>query len=151
MSQFKFSTGTKINPILALLVAVVFMFSLFWLAKGVFTILSFAFPVMLIATAIINYRVLLGFGKWVLNALKINPAIGIVIILFTIFAYPIVGLFLLFKALGTRGVKGDPTDAEEPIEGEYIKFEKVEEDDFLDLSELKKSKEKIQNNYNDLF
>ncbi len=150
MSQYKFSTG-KFNPIVGLLMGVLFMVGLFWLAKGIFTILSWAFPVMIIATAIINYRVILGFGKWVLNALKINPMIGIVIVLFSFLAYPLVGMFLLFKALASRGSGREQVIAEE-VQGEYINYEEVEvEEDFLSLDDIKKEKEAVQDKYSDLF
>ncbi len=133
---------------------VVFVFALlalYWLAKGVFTILTWAFPIMLIATAVINYRVLLGYGRWVVDNFKRSPIIGIVIAILTVMAYPFVGLFLLYRAISSKSKPEEP-NPKEAVAGDYIKYEKVEqEEDFLDLSDIEKSKPEIKNRYDELF
>lgn len=149
MSTYKSFTIGRTNPFLALLFLFIIMFSLFWVAKGIYSLLSLVFPVMIIATAIINYRVLFGFGKWLLQTLRSNPLMGIAAIVFTVVAHPLVGAYLLFRAISTRGEKS-VEEQHELKKGEYIQYEEVE-DDFLDLSEIKKSGEEVDNKYKDLF
>lgn len=149
MSAYKTFTIGRTNPFLALLFLFIIMFGLFWVAKGIYTLLSLIFPVMIIATAIVNYRVLINFGKWVWGTLRSNPLMGIAVIIFAIMAHPIVGAYLLFKAVATRG-EDNQEDSKELKRGEYIEYEEVE-DDFLDLSDIKKSGEEVDNKYKDLF
>jgi hypothetical protein len=104
---------------------------------------------MIIAAAIINYRVLFGFGKWILNTLRSNPLMGVAAVVFSIVAHPLVGAYLLFRAITTRGER-DVEENKGLKQGEYIQYEEVE-DDFLDLSEIKKSGEEVENKYKDLF
>ena len=151
MSNFKSYNLGKTNPLMILVVFVFALFALFWLAKGVFTILTWAFPIVFIATAVINYRVLLGYGRWAVDCFKRNPIFGIVVAVLTIMAYPFVGLFLLYRAISSKPGK-DVVSADQINKGDYIKYEEIEQDeDFLDLSEIEKSKEEIKNRYDDLF
>ncbi len=145
----RFINVGRVNPLYALLVLVAIFLGLYWIAKGVFTILSWAFPVMIIAAAVINYKVILGYGKWILETLKKNPIAGILAVLFSLLAYPLVGMFLLFKAIVSKKI--NTLDNNPPAQGEYIKYEDVEEEDFLDLKELKKAQQKVDNTYKDLF
>lgn len=145
MSSRKIYEVTKLNPFVFLLILVLFIMSLFWLTKGLLKILSFIAPVLLIGALIVNYRVVLGYGKWISDSLKRNPLFGILAIIFTIIGFPIVSAFLFVRALLSKGVGTSSVRKR----GEYIKYEKVDED-FLDLSELKEHKKKIDNDYNDI-
>ena len=65
----------------------------------------------------------------------------------TVLAHPLVGGYLLFRAITSKssaGVAGRIKSAE------FIQYEEVNED-FLDLSDIKKSKDQIDNKYKDLF
>ena len=147
MSNYRtFSLG-RINPLVALLTFVMIIITLFWLAKGVLTLLSWAFPVVIIATAIINHRVILGYGRWVWDNFKSSPIRGLVIAAFTVLAHPIVGFYLLFRAISS---KSEGNQNRQIRKGEFIEYEEVNED-FLDLSDIKKSKDQIDNKYKDLF
>ncbi len=151
MTRIKSYNLGKTNPLMFLVVFVLALFAIYWLAKGVFTILTWAFPIVLIATAIINYRVLLGYGRWVIDNIKRSPVIGIVIALLTVLAYPFVGLFLLYRAISSKS-KSEQTKSNKSSKGDYIKYEEVDKDeDFLDLSELEESKQEIKNRYDELF
>lgn len=150
MSNFKVFTLGRTNPFIVLAILFVVMFSLVWIVKGLYSLLALAFPFLMIATAIINYRVILGFGKWMLNLFKSNPLMGVLAVLFTLIAHPLVAGFLLLRALGTRGQKG-AEDYYDLKKGQYVSYEEVEEEDFLDLSDVKQSKAEIDNKYKDLF
>lgn len=151
MTRFKSYNLGKTNPLMFLVAFVFALLAIYWLAKGVFTILTWAFPIMVIATAVINYRVLLGYGRWVIDNFKRSPIFGIVIAVLTLMAYPFVGLFLLYRAISSKS-KQEQQHRSESSQGDYIKYEEVEqEEDFLDLSEIEKSKEEIENRYDEFF
>ena len=147
MSGFKTYTLGRTSPLMALLAFALIIMFLYWLAKGVFTLLAWAFPVMIIVTAIINYKVILGFGRWIWDSFKRNPIMGLGLTAFSVIAHPFVGLYLLFRAISS---KSDTTKTFKALKGDFIAYEEVE-DDFLDLSEIKKSKKNIDDKYNDLF
>ena len=145
MSSRKIYEFSKMNPFVLLLIFVSIIMIIFWIAKGLLKILSFVAPFLLIAAIIVNHRVVLGYGKWIVGSVKRNPLFGIIAIVFTVIGFPIVAAFLLIRALSSKGV--DPTF--EFRKGEYIQYEEVN-DDFLDLSELKEHKKKLDNDYNDV-
>ncbi len=139
---------SRVNPLFLLLGVAVFFVALFWLAKGVFTLLSWVFPAFLIGALIINYRVVLGYVKWLFSSLKRNPVFGIIAIVLSVVGIPFVSVFLFMRALASRGM--DQAAASPTKIGNYIPYEEVEED-FLDLSEIEAHKKSIDNEYNDVF
>ena len=147
MSAYRSYTLNRTNPfvLLAVLIGVIILLS--WIAKGIFKILTLALPFVLIATAIINYRVLLGYGRWLGTTLRNNPIFGILAFLFTIFFFPIVAGYLLLKAIGSKG--DESYSQTKAIPGEYISYEEVNED-FLDLSDVTDKKKDLDNEFKDV-
>lgn len=135
---------TKANPIVLLVGFAFIVIMLFWVAKSVFSLLSWISPVVFLAAVVINYKVVLGYGKWLIGSVKRNPIFGIVAILFSIIGFPVVSIFLLLRALATRGVSNPMKDTA------FTPYEEVQ-DDFLDLSEIKQYEKKVDNNYKDVF
>lgn len=146
MARYRTYGVGRVNPLVALLVFFGIMMMLYWVAKGIFTILSATFPFVLIATAFVNHRVVLDYLSWIRGLLKSNTVLGILAVIFTIIAHPLVAGYLLYKAIRTRKSKG----ANKPrVSGEYIEYEEVA-DDFLDLSDVKNKEREIRNKYEDL-
>lgn len=139
---------SKVNPLLLLLGVALFFVTLFWIAKGIFTLLSWVFPAFLIGAVILNYRVVLGYLKWLLSSLRRNPVFGIVAIVLSVIGIPFVSVFLFMRALATRGMRDDTSHTSVP--GEYISYEEVD-DDVLDLPEVRSRQEGRDNEYNDVF
>lgn len=139
---------SRINPLFLLLGVAVFFVALFYLAKGIFTLLSWAFPVFLVGALILDYKVVLGYVKWLFNSLKSNPVFGIVATVLTVLGIPFVSVFLFLRALASRGM--DPGVAVKNTQGDYIPYEEVE-DDFLDLTQIEAQKKNIDNEYSDVF
>ena len=95
-----------------------------------------------------NYRVVLGYIKWLFSSLKRNPVFGIVAIVLSVVGIPFVSVFLFLRALASRGIdKGVESMTKE---GDYIPYQEVEED-FLDLSQIEAHKKSIDNEYSDVF
>lgn len=141
--QFQF---TRINPFVLLIGFVLIIGLLFWIAKGIFKLFAMAAPVFLLAALVINYKVVLGYGRWLIGTFKRNPWFGLAAGLFTFFGFPLVAVFLLVRAITSKGLH----EAIQNREGSFDEYEEVS-DDFLDISEVKERKKRMDNDYNDVF
>lgn len=134
----------------SLLLIIGLFIGVFWLASKALAMLSAIAPIMLIIAAVLNYSVIIDYGKFVYNRLKSNLVFGIILVLFTIIGFPLVSAFLLYKAWKTRrfGKSEDGTN-----ESVFQEFEEVENEDFLELPDLDAPpKEKSsQNKYDQYF
>jgi len=138
---------SRVNPLFLLLGVAVFFVALFWIAKGIFTLLSWMFPVFLVGALILNYRVVLGYVKWLFSSLKRNPVFGIIALVLSVIGIPFVSVFLFLRALSSRGM--EQAQGSTPKPGDYIPYEEIDED-FLDLSEIEAHKQSMDNEYTDI-
>ena len=127
-----------LGPIFSILLFVLFFVALFFLARVVFEILSYAAPVMLIAALIIDYKVVTGYLQWIGGLFRRNVLYGIGATLLSILGFPVVSAFLLGKALFKRKVKQVRNDMEERRQGEFVEYEELESDipEVLELPEM---------------
>ena len=137
------------NPfgsITSLLVMAAVIIGLFFVAKGIFNLLAWAAPVLLIITLILDHKVILDFGAWLVKLLKTNVLNGIIAVLFVVFAFPLVAGFLFSKAVLKRQSKGMRRMFEEQQRAtqentafdsniEDIEFEELDIDDVPEKSE----------------
>lgn len=135
--------------------AIIGLIILFWLAKGVFYILNIAAPFLLIITLIMNYKVVLGFGSWLLDLLKKDIIVGLLASVGTVVFFPVVSAYLFGKMLLLRKVnkmKSDYTDQSYNIKDDYTSYEEVDEIEIPPL-ELPKKFENLNkpNNYDKFF
>ncbi len=98
--SFSFNSGG--NPLgtivgLALLIGVLYL--LFKLAAFAFRILWYAAPFLLIATLIINRKVVIDYIRLISGLFKRNTLWGGAAIAFTVIAFPLVSLYLFGKAM----------------------------------------------------
>jgi hypothetical protein len=143
-----------------LLILAVFFGALFFLAKGVFWLLSWVAPVLLIITLIVDHKVVTDFLKFVWKLLNENTLMGVLAVLLIFFGYPIVAGYLFFKAMGKRTIK-KAYEKVEKQQNTYTEYEEVVEDDsFLELPPLQKRPEapkqersnpSSSNQYDDMF
>ena len=113
------------NTILAIIAMLVGMVVLFWVAKSIFTLLAFIAPVLLVITLFINHRIVLNYGKWVLNLLKTNTLMGVVATLLTIIGFPVVSFLLFGRALLQRKVNKMAGGMFEGDKEEYADYQEV--------------------------
>ena len=132
-----YSTG---NTIINLIIFVAFILVLFWLARSVFTILSWLAPFMLIVALILDYKVVLNYIKTLWRWLRYKTLIGVVAVLFTIFGFPLVSAYLLVRAIASRQSRKSFGDNSPPHE--FIDYEEIEEE-ILDLPDLNRAKEEL--------
>ncbi len=90
----------------ALGVIVLFVF-LYYLFKGIFWVLSWVAPVLLVAALILNYKVVLNYVQFVLGLFRTNILMGLLLSIFTVVGFPIVAAGLFFVALTKRKVLKD--------------------------------------------
>ncbi len=145
----------RFNGIIGFAFMVMIFVGLFFLAKGVFTVLSWVAPVLIIGALIINYRTVLNFIKYMWALLKRNPLGGILGIVLSVIGFPILSGFLFGKAILDRKVKKISQEYQTRKEGEFVEFEEVIRDDFdteLHLPPIQKAPQpKDDNEYKDLF
>ena len=141
-------------PIILILIAV--FVALWFVAKSIFTLLAWVAPVLLIAAAVINYKVVLSYGTFLLNLLKRNPVMGIVGVLMSFFFYPVVSLFLLGKALLYRKVDTLKKEFEAKqgggaTDGDFVEYEEIELPKEKPLELPRRPLQEKQNEYEELF
>lgn len=138
------------NSIGSILVMVFVFIALYWVATGLFKILTAAAPFLLIAALIINHNVVINYGKWLWNLLLKNPLMGIAGIALSFFGFPIIAGFLLAKALIYRKVDKLKKTVEKEKYGEFTDYEEVEEEPEIRLElpnfEKPRPKPKAKNN-----
>jgi hypothetical protein len=143
----------KNNPfqlILGVIFIILFFVGLVWIAKGIFSLLALVAPILLIATAVINYRILVEYVKFVFRLFKENILFGILAVLLTVVAFPLVAAFLFAKALLHRKVKQIEKKMESS-KGEFIEYEEVVEEKEPEQLILKEPAKKKDNRYDNLF
>lgn len=145
----------KGNGIFGFIFLVLLLVGLFFLARGIFTILSWAAPVLIIGALIINYRTVINYFKFILSLLKRSALTGIIAILLSIIGFPILSGVLFGKAILDRKMRRLKQTYIEREEGEFVQHEEVikrQPEEKLDLPPFEKPQpEKKVNRYEDLF
>jgi hypothetical protein len=139
---------------MGLIIVILFFVALFFIARGIFNILAWAAPVLIVAAVLINYKTVLGFLKYLWDLLRRNPLMGILGVILTIIGFPIVCGFLFGKAILDRRIDRYQKAIQRHREGELIDYEDVTErevrSDVLELDPLS-AKEDPKNTYDDFF
>ncbi|GJM32200.1 MAG: hypothetical protein DHS20C18_12010 [Saprospiraceae bacterium] len=147
--------GNPSSSITGVILMVFFLIALFYLARIVFQILYFLAPVMLIATLIIDYKVVWSYLQWMGRLLKNNPLLGVGAIVLNVLCFPLITAFLLGKALLKRKVKQVRNEVERNKEGEFVEFEEIVDEPPLILPEFEEKPRQTRrarnNDYEDLF
>jgi len=139
----------------------------YMVVKGVFTLLFWLSPILLVAGVTIDPKGALNISKSFLNLSKKNPLIPIGIVILSALWFPVVpgvigaltGSFLLSKYFVKKKIKkvfNQHTPQENP-EGseEFVEYEEInEEENFLTLPQVEPKKEpqtKTNNEYDNMF
>ncbi|MBK8388393.1 MAG: hypothetical protein IPL23_03505 [Saprospiraceae bacterium] len=154
----EFSFGGKNNPLGsfgAIIGIIAVMLLLFFIVKGLFMILSFVAPVLLILALFFDYTVVTDYFKFIGKLFKEKPLFGVLASILTVVGYPVVSGFLFFKAFARKSLKSAVKKAEEAQRPKYSEYEEVkEEEEFLTLPRVEKESVKAKkndNDYEDLF
>jgi hypothetical protein len=133
--QFGGNNKSPFQGIVGIVVGILFLFALFYFVQFLFKILWFLLPVIVIATAIIDYKVILNYFGWIGKLFKSNALAGLAMSALTIIGAPVVALFLLGKALLRKKIKDVQTEAEVRQNGEFVEYEELDSET-MDLPPL---------------
>ncbi len=160
MSQNRSSAG-----IFARIIPLLFFMVMIWvLVAAVSTAVKIlyswlAIPLLIIAL-FLNYSVVTDFFGGLIQGIKEDTGKGLLKAGAVAIGYPFVFAYLALKAWTKRALgskRPSVRETKDGKKGDYIKYEEVqEEEDFLDLEDLDKVKEKVKqthsnNEYDDLF
>ena len=143
-------TGSLLGIVMIVGVAMVAWFMI----SGIFKILTWVAPILLIATLVLKWTVVVDYGKFILSTFKDSPGKGLLYGIGTFLGFPLVVAYLFFKALTLSQVEKRFGKKET----KYAEFEEVEEqevddEDFLDLPDIEQAepiKRSSSNEYEDL-
>ncbi len=148
----------RANGIAGFVLMVLVFVALFFLAKGVFTVLSWIAPVLLLAALLIHYRTITNYLKFILSLLRRNPLGGIIAVVLSVIGFPILSGVLFGKAILDRKVKKLQQQYQAREQSEYVEFEEItrkpEQDKRIELPPLEsqpRQKDNKDNRYEDLF
>ncbi|WP_367391370.1 hypothetical protein [Lewinella sp. LCG006] len=133
--QFGGNNKSPFQGIVGIVVGILFLFALFFFVQILFKILWFLLPVIVIATAVIDYKVILNYFGWIGKLFKNNALAGLAMSALTIIGAPVVALFLLGKALLRKKIKDVQTEAELRQNGEFVEYEELDSET-MDLPPL---------------
>lgn len=154
MARRQRSSAGMVGGIIFLLFMLLMGYIVFKAVSGVYAILAFVAPFLLIMALVLNHTVVTDFFKGLIKTLKQDTGKGLIYTAGTVIGYPFVAAWLAFRAYTKRGSKRK----KEPVakeDKEYIKYEEVEDEDFLELPDLEEVKQKPSSSsdgsYDDLF
>ena len=116
------------QAVIGLVVMAFVIYAVFFLFKSIFHILAWASPFLFIAALIVNHKVVLSYGKLLIGLLQRNLVTGIIAILLTIFAFPIVAALLLGFALMNRKAENFIAQEKQQREGIPTDFREISSD-----------------------
>lgn len=149
--QFGGSSNSPFKGLIGIAVAIFFFIALFWFMQFLFNLLWMALPVIIIATAIIDYKVILNYFSWVGRLFRGNWLAGLLVGILTIVGAPIVASFLLGKALLKKKANKIHDEVKRRQEGEFVNYEELENETLeLPRIEMQVPKEK-ESGYDDMF
>lgn len=142
------SKKSPFGGVASLLLIVLAFVGMFWLAGKVFSFLAILSPVLLIGAAILDYKVIINYVKYVFGLFSTNIILAIGLVLLTVWAFPVVCVFLLVKAYASYKLKSIRNKNEELTPYEEVE---VVDEDFLELPNIEKSKKQESSDYEQLF
>ncbi len=147
--------SVRSNGIFGFIFLLLLLVGLFFLAKGIFTILLWLSPFLIVGSLILNYKTILNYFKFIISLLHRNTLAGIIVIILSVVAFPVLSGILFGKAIIDRKVRRLQRAHEAGEASEYVDYEEVikpgrKED--LELPPLDKSQaQKKENRYENLF
>lgn len=126
---FKVSSS---NLLVTFFMIVAFFVVFYYAFKAFAWLAGLLMPIIIIATLIIDYKVVIDYFKWLGKLVKDNPVIGIVAIILSFLGSAFVSVFLLSKAIFKKKMKQITEqrfpNQQQTQEGEFVDFEEVDSD-----------------------
>ena len=155
-TYYKTRSNGPFGSIIALVMFVLFFVALYYVASFVFSLLWYVAPVLIIATLVMDHKIVTDYIEWIWNKIKVNPIFGISMVALTVFCFPIVAGYLFSKLLVKRKITKMTQAFEQRKEGEFVEYEEVESEPIQPVELPKaepppKVKQQPGNKYDDLF
>lgn len=138
---------SSLNPLFSVLIFLAVVIGIFFAAQFIYKILLWASPVLLLLTFIFDYRVPINFVKLLIAFTRQNLIAGIFFIVLSVIFFPVISLFLLFKAMFNKKVKKFTDQVTQENES-FVPYEEVEDEPLITVP--RKDTEK-RYNYDKLF
>lgn len=129
---------------------ILFLVGIYMLIQGIYTLLYYASPFLLIGALIFDHKSVINYGKWILKMLQNNILFGLGIILLNVFAFPFVCAFLFAKSLFKKKIRDINKEMEEEKPGDFIEFEEIKTET-LELPPMKKKEPQKRTNDTDSY
>jgi hypothetical protein len=137
MIVFSSRNNSPFGGLGCLIFGILGLVALFYILRGLYFLLWWAAPVLFALALILNWRLVAETGKSFIRLLQHRPLSGILLALISIFAFPLLALYLFLAALGGRrmaqatGRFGAPfnaggRNAQPQPEDEFVEFEEIE-------------------------
>ncbi|MEO6131522.1 MAG: hypothetical protein ABIQ02_06715 [Saprospiraceae bacterium] len=147
--------SVKGNGIFGIIFMVLFFVALFFIAKGIFTILLWLSPVLFIGALIINHKTVWNYLKFLLSLVQRHVLAGIIAIILSVIGFPVLSGVLFGKAFFDRKMRRLHQAHTSRESSEFVDYEEVIKParrSDLELPPLeKKEPEKKDNRYEKLF
>lgn len=136
------NNNNPLNSIWSLIILALVLVGIFVLARFVFRILYFLSPFLLIATAIIDHKVIVNYAKWLIDMIRRNTLLGIGATVLSLVFFPIVSALLFSRALFKRQMRKTREEQEQQQLGEYVDFEEIVKEKPMRLERPDKERER---------
>lgn len=137
--------GGIIGPIIGVATLALVAVAIYFVVKGfIWFIFAFAWAFLLIA-AIVDYKVIVNFGKRLVDLFKRQPLYGVGAVALSAIFYPFVFFVLMMRSLLGKMVKRINVNMPgyiEPEEEVFVEYEELEEES-LDLREVEHRKREL--------
>ncbi len=146
----------KLDGFLGIIFLVAIFVGIFFLLQGVFFVLKWVAPALLVAAFIIDRSVVINYVKWLGKLVQRNPLVGIGAILLSLLGYMVVCPYLFAKALFKKKLKEVSQEYEKTQKGEFVDYEEIssepKREEPLELPRIEKMERKQpRNDYEDMF
>jgi hypothetical protein len=123
---YRRTTQFTFDSLASLLLLGGFLVVLFLLVRGVFILLSYAAPFLLVAALVIERSVVIDYGRWLIARIRQNLLSGLLLVLLTGLGYMLVFPFLFLKAILHRRLKDNRRRQTREHAAEFVDFEEVD-------------------------
>lgn len=129
-NQFSF----RGNGLYGIIATVLFLIALFYIAKGVFWVLTWVSPVLLIATLVIDYQVVINYLKMLWGMIIRTPIKGVLAAALSVLGFPVVILFLFGRAWFGYYIRKKQKEQSEFFQ--RFKEQQEQEEEFVSYEEI---------------
>lgn len=116
---------SPVGTVVSIVIALVFFYVLFELARFVLSLIWYAAPLIFIASLVIDYKVFVGFLGQLKRLFQRNWILGLAAGVASVVLFPLVALYLLGVALFKKKMSEKRQQMDEQVNGKWAEYEEV--------------------------